>query len=158
MSQGRPQDLSPAQESDLFLQDRGYDVENNISPALAQGHAVIIDRYILSNAAYQGALGLSPEEILKANERFPWPDLTIILKIEPSLGLKRIIQRGDSPHLAFEKADYLDKVKAVFDRLENLKLKNVVSIKAHGPVQETADRILALCQPFLQNLSSELKP
>jgi dTMP kinase len=37
---------------------------------LDHGDVVILDRYYLSTAAYQGARGLDPSEIIRANEAF----------------------------------------------------------------------------------------
>ena len=52
-----------------------------IKPALARGKIVITDRYYYSSVAYQGALGLDPDQILAENEalarcpiwRHPYP-------------------------------------------------------------------------------------
>jgi dTMP kinase len=103
-------------ELDLFLQDRSWDLRENILPAM-QSASVIMDRYILSTAAYQGALGqISPQEILEANRNFPWPDLTFLLELPVSLALKRIIARGKIDPL-FEQENYLKKVKQIYDDL-----------------------------------------
>jgi dTMP kinase len=111
--------LSPANELELFVKDRAYDVKKNIKPALLAGRTVIADRYIVSNLAYQGALGLSSQTILKANQDFPWPNLTIILDIEPGDGLFRVTHgRGDVCDKAFENKPYLTKVKAILDSLD----------------------------------------
>ena len=49
----------------LFILDRHDDVKTNILPCLKNRQSVIMDRYYYSNAAYQGAMGLSAERILK---------------------------------------------------------------------------------------------
>jgi dTMP kinase len=104
-----------ASELELFVKDRAQDVEQNILPALAEGRTVIVDRYILSNAAYQGALpGGDPEAVLLANAQFPWPNLTFLLEIDPEEGLSRVAKRAEV-ETAFENAPYLAKVKAVYD-------------------------------------------
>ena len=106
-----------AAEMEILIKDRAEDVELNIAPALAEGRAVLMDRYILSTAAYQGALpGGDPEAILAANANFPWPDATFLIEVEPSEGLGRVGRRGQI-EAAFENAPYLSKVKEVYDRL-----------------------------------------
>src|SRR4030042_6064388 len=42
--------ISPQQELDYFIQDRRWDVENNILPALHAKKTVVLDRYFYSNA------------------------------------------------------------------------------------------------------------
>jgi dTMP kinase len=124
----------------LFLEDRAWDVENNILPALRAGRAVIIDRYILSNAAYQGARGpLSPEAVLEANLGFPMPDLTFLLEAGLATCLGRIAARGQrDPN--FENEDFLGRVQAVYDRLE---VPGLVRLAAAGPKDGIHRRILS---------------
>ncbi|MDR1608361.1 MAG: dTMP kinase [Deltaproteobacteria bacterium] len=114
----RPTWLTPWAELELFVQDRAEDVAQNIRPALSLGQVVILDRYIISNLIYQGALGLDLAEILKANQDFPWPDATIILDVDPAVGLKRVEFRGEPLQKAFENWPYLSKVKAILDDIE----------------------------------------
>ncbi|MEK0451860.1 MAG: hypothetical protein RL088_4128, partial [Verrucomicrobiota bacterium] len=81
MIEGR---LSLEEELELFLKDRAEHVENLILPALRQGKVVILDRYYISTAAYQGARGVSPEWVLMTNEQFaPKPDLVLLLDFDP---------------------------------------------------------------------------
>ena len=109
------QGVSPEEELDYFIRDRAEDVEA-FAPALLAGQPVLSDRYILSNVAYQAALGLDPRHILKLNSRFPWPDLIVILEIPVAEGLKRIASnREGGLDVAFEREDFLTKVKATFD-------------------------------------------
>ncbi len=111
MAEGR---LSLADELALFLKDRAEHVEAVIRPAMAQGKVVILDRYYLSTAAYQGARGADPEWILTENEKFaPAPDLVLLLDFDPVGGLARIRARGDAPN-TFEQLDALREVRRIF--------------------------------------------
>lgn len=111
------QGLSPEEELDLFLKDRAEDVAQNIAPALLAGRPVICDRYILSNIAYQSALGLDEKYIRDRNQAFPWPDLTVILETPVETGLARIARsRAEGADAAFERPDFLGRVKKSFDR------------------------------------------
>ena len=108
--------VSPEDELEYFVRDRAGDVAENIGPALLAGRPVIADRYILSNIAYQSALGLDPSRIRAANRDFPWPDLTVILEIPVEDGLARITAgRPGGLEAAFEECGYLTKVKKIFD-------------------------------------------
>ncbi len=111
MAAGR---LSLDEELRLFLKDRAEHVEAVIRPAMAQGKVVILDRYYLSTAAYQGARGANPEWILSDNEKFaPAPDLVLLLDFDPVGGLDRIRARGDAPN-SFEQLDALREVRRIF--------------------------------------------
>lgn len=106
--------LSLADELDLFLKDRAEHVETLIRPALLHGEIVILDRYYFSTAAYQGARGADPAEIIARNEAFaPVPDLVLLLDLDPRGGTGRIVSRGDQPD-EFEALGYLAKVREIF--------------------------------------------
>jgi dTMP kinase len=132
--------LDPQSEMELFLADRAWDAENNILPALRLGRPVIIDRYVLSNVAYQGARGLIPiEAIFSANAAFPVPDLTFLLEIPPETAWGRIKARGPLVD-NFESLDYLKKVKAVYD---SLSWPGLTRIPAELPPETVHGRVLS---------------
>ena len=134
--------LSLADELDLFLKDRAEHVTTLIQPALQRGEVVILDRYYLSTAAYQGARGADPAEIIARNEAFaPQPDLVLLLDIDPLGGTGRILHRGDQPD-DFEAVTYLAKVRDIFLSLPQPFIRR---INASRPVEEvfgSAARIL----------------
>jgi len=109
--------LSPQEELEYFIKDRKQHVETLLEPALKKGKIVIVDRYYFSTAAYQGARGLDPDELLRLNEAFaPQPDLLVLLDVDPSIGVRRIRQRGDRENL-FEAESSLHAVAQVFKRI-----------------------------------------
>ncbi len=130
--------FSPEKELELFILDRMEDVEKNILPALNRGITVVMDRYYYSSAAYQGARGLDPEEILQRNESIaPVPDLTIILDVEPEVALKRIENRKSLT--VFEDADYLKKVREIF---LSIKRPEIRVVDASRSLDEVKDEVL----------------
>ncbi len=105
--------VPPQQELDLFIQDRRWDVERNIRPALRAGRTVVMDRYYHSNACYQGARGLDIKAILAANREFaPEPDLVFIIDVEVGRALERIGRARATVAKLFEKREFLEKVRA----------------------------------------------
>ena len=59
---------------------------------------VITDRYYYSSVAYQGALGLDPDEILAANEVLAArPDLAVILTLPVAQALARLAATPNGP-------------------------------------------------------------
>lgn len=87
----------PVSEALLLAAARYDHVQRTIRPALEQGQWVLCDRFADSTLAYQGAgHGLDPallaqlRDIATAGLR---PDLTLILDIDPAIGLARAAAR-----------------------------------------------------------------
>lgn len=88
----------PAAETLLFYAARLDHVNRLIKPALAEGKHVLCDRFADSTLVYQGiSKGLSETYIRMLHQltlgNFA-PMLTIILDIDPSIGLERAKKRG----------------------------------------------------------------
>ena len=86
--------LDARAEALLFAAARGEHVARVIRPALERGDVVICDRYIDSSVAYQGVgrdLGIETIRDLSFwSTQNCVPDLTIVLDIDPALGLSRV--------------------------------------------------------------------
>ena len=147
--------LSLEAELDLFLKDRAEHVATLISPALARGAVVILDRYYFSTAAYQGARGLDPQAIIDANEKFaPVPDLVLLLDLDPSTGATRIVRRGDVLD-DFEALDYQREVRRIFLALDRPFIRR---LDASGNAEAVFQNARALVEAALpiRNLKSEI--
>jgi dTMP kinase len=132
--------LSLEEELELFCQDRAEHVEQVIRPALAAGQVVLLDRYYLSTAAYQGARGADPAAIIARNEEFaPQPDLVLLLDVDPGSGLGRVRGRGDVPD-AFEREDALREVRRIFLSVD---WPQIVRIDASQPPELVAAQCTA---------------
>lgn len=83
------------QHSELLLMTaaRVEHVRRVILPALASGSSVVSDRYVGSTIAYQGAGRGMPEDFIRLLHRVAvgdvWPDLVIVLDLDPRIGLAR---------------------------------------------------------------------
>ena len=144
-------EVSPEDELDWFLRDRMEHVEAVIRPALRAGKIVVTDRYYFSTMAYQGALGIDPQRIREMNEAlFPRPDLVILLRGDPRLGLARIARnRERGADAGYEQAVYLDRVATLFAGFRDPSLR---VIDARGSLEEVAERIWAAVEPLLESL------
>lgn len=93
---GRARALGPLAEAVLMNAARDDHLNEVIRPALAEGRWVICDRFADSTRAYQGALGGLDDRLVDALARAvvdgTWPDLTVILDLDPEIGLARAQQ------------------------------------------------------------------
>ncbi|MCO4783438.1 MAG: dTMP kinase [Candidatus Cloacimonetes bacterium] len=91
-------DISDETELFLMLAARAEHVQSLVLPALSDGDIVICDRFIDSSVAYQGyGRGIDVKTIDKMNSfaiKGRYPDLTIVMDINPELGLKRAARTG----------------------------------------------------------------
>lgn len=87
------QKITPVAEVLLYAAARAQLVEKVIKPELARGSIILCDRFVDASLAYQGyGRGLGMESVLELNRLAlsgMQPDLTVLLDIEPSTGLKR---------------------------------------------------------------------
>lgn len=86
--------IIPMTEAMLFAASRAQHIHDYIMPHLQNDEIVLCDRFVHSSFIYQGvARGLGQERVKKLNDyalEGLWPDLTILLMVRPSVGLKRI--------------------------------------------------------------------
>ena len=92
------QDIVPEAELFLYLADRAQHVRQIVRPALESGSLVISDRYADSTIVYQGyGRGLDVDTLYTLNQMAVgslWPDLTILLDVDPEIGLERARRRN----------------------------------------------------------------
>lgn len=144
--------FTPEEELELFIADRKEHVADCILPALQKGQIVLCDRYYLSTAAYQGAIGFDPEEIIIRNSFAPAPDLAFIFSAPPEISMHRITQsRGDQPN-DFEKLDSLRKVAAIFAGMDKPYIRRVDATLAISEIHEQVmDEVASLIGSTLDN-------
>ncbi len=141
---------TPTQVAAMFVQDR---IDHNVDPTegietkLAEGKAVICDRYYYSSLAYQGSL-TDFDWVMAANCNCPeirHPDLCIFLDLSPEESMRRITRDREQIEI-YEKAETLTKFRArymdVFDRLR-ARGEQIEIIDASGNIEQTADAINA---------------
>ena len=87
------EDMSPLAEVFLFLSDRTHHINHLVRPALTEGKFVLCDRHSDSTIVYQGyGRGLDIELLRGLNQTATLgvvPDLTLLLDLEPTIGLAR---------------------------------------------------------------------
>jgi dTMP kinase len=104
----------------LFAAARGEHAAQVIRPALESGTVVICDRYLDSSVAYQGyGRGLGAEYVRGLSlwaTRDLVPDLTVLLDVDPAIGLSRVTSPD---RLESEPIEYHRTVRAAFRDIAN---------------------------------------
>jgi dTMP kinase len=109
-------------EALLYAAARAQLVDERVAPLLDDGTDVLLDRYVDSSLAYQGAArGLGVERVREIN-RFATgaiePDRTLLLRIAPAAGRARQAQRAESPdRLESEDEAFFACIAAAYDEL-----------------------------------------
>ncbi|KMY69213.1 hypothetical protein AAU61_00530 [Desulfocarbo indianensis] len=136
----------------LYLADRAQHVARVIQPALAKGMAVVCDRFADSSEVYQGrARGLGAEQVRRLNQWVcgeTWPDLTLVLDLDPQTGLQRALERQDSLGLGLDRLESEDlefhrRVRKGFLDQAAAEPERVTLVNAGLPPDEVAAKIWA---------------
>jgi dTMP kinase len=111
-------EVSPAAEALLFAAARAQLVAEKIKPLLADDKIVLLDRFVDSSLAYQGAgrgLGMGPVSAINelATDGLV-PDRTLLLRVAPELAAGRMSE-GD--RLEKAGANFFSDVAQAYDRL-----------------------------------------
>jgi dTMP kinase len=136
-------ELDPMAELLLFLAARADLVARVVVPALEQGRNVVSDRFADSSVAYQGAArGLGVGEVIGLTDTATdglWPDLTVLLRIDPEVGLRRADgeDRFESEGLGLQRA-----VATAYEEIAQIASDRVVPVDAGGSAEEVHRRVL----------------
>lgn len=136
--------LDDRAEALLYAASRADHTANVIEPALARGEIVICDRFIDSSVAYQGVgRGLGAEAIRELNlwaTRGLIPDLTIVLDIDPSIGLTRV---GKPDRLESLPSSFHLQVRDAYRHLAERAPERYLVLDAGSAIPDLAAAILA---------------
>jgi dTMP kinase len=148
------EEVTPETELDWYLKDRKWDLETNILPALERKHIVLVDRYYLSNAAYQGALEtFTLEYVLQQNSFARKPDLWIVLDVPVQIGQSRLQTREKKQVKdLLEIADYQEKVRQNYYRLAQMKdIGKIEWVDASGEEKALTETLMTIILHFLRD-------
>ena len=131
----------------LFTAARRDHLEKTIRPALARGEVVICDRFADSSRIYQGLTRgdlRATVDALHALMIGVEPDLTFLIDIDPSLGLRRAIARAGS-EMRFEGMGlgFLEKARAGFLALAAAAPQRFRIIDGTGAAEDVAQAVTA---------------
>jgi dTMP kinase len=135
-------------EALLYAAARAQLVQERIDPLLHGGTWVLLDRYVDSSLAYQGAgRALGIEEIRAVNALATagvQPDRTLLLRIDPRTGRDRLRVRGDEPdRLEQEQEPFFAAVAMAYEALAREEPQRIRVIDAQSPPERVLSEALA---------------
>ncbi len=118
-------------------------IDNVIKPALAEGKWVIGDRHDMSSLAYQGGGRQLPDSLLlpirNAVLKDFAPDLTILMDLDPRVGLSRAAARGELDRIERMDMGFFDRTRNVYLELANNNPKVIIINAENELVQVQKD-------------------
>ena len=138
--------MSRRAELFLVLAARAEHVEARLAPALEAGQTVLCDRFTDATVAYQGGGREFPADLIAKMNDFAAcgirPDLTFILDVEPTVGLKRINRRAaPSDRFEGETPAFYKRVREGYQRIAKRDRDRVVLVDASGSMAVIQDKI-----------------
>lgn len=146
--------LAPETEALLFAASRAELVGQVIRPALARGAVVLVDRFLLSTYAYQGAgRGLALDALRSSNQLATGglaPDLTLLLSMSLDDSLARMHSRGSADRMERESVAFHERVTRAFIAATEPEWQTrypeigaVVTVDANGSIDDVTARCVA---------------
>lgn len=152
-------DLTPLDEIRLFIEDRKWDIENNIVPSLNRGELVLMDRYFFSNAVYQSISSeYTWQEILEMNRgpdvMAPEPDMVIIFDIDIDTASGRRSRRECSEN----QLERRERLKIARERYIEMSVDDTSGrytvIDASAPIDDVINRLYDTIMTVIKDVSN----
>lgn len=146
--------VHPLAELLLLFAGRIQHVVNLIKPALQKGLWVVSDRFIDASYAYQGGGRGLPTEFISLLEQYTLrdtkPDLTLLLDIEPTLGMARAKQRNQHlDRIEKEQLDFFAHTRAAYLSRAKFEPKRIQLIDASQNISSVETQIRNALTQFI---------
>ncbi|MHB8240410.1 MAG: dTMP kinase [Solirubrobacteraceae bacterium] len=146
--------VSPRTEALLYAAARAQLVEERLGPLLNEGAVVVLDRFVDSSLAYQGAgrdLGVEAVRAINLFATGPLaPDLTLLLRIDPAQGRLRQQERAEAPdRLEREGDEFFTAIASAYDELAAAEPLRFHVIDAGQPPERVLADALAAVRDLL---------
>lgn len=134
------QEMSHMTELLLYASARAQLVNQVIKPALAEGKAVICDRFVESSAVYQGiGRGLGVSTVYEVNNYALGdvkPMLTIFMDLDADEGIKRKENQTELDRMELEDMSFHERVVEGYRQLAQLYPDRIFPVDATLPIEE----------------------
>ncbi|WP_041523578.1 dTMP kinase [Gilvimarinus agarilyticus] len=132
---------------------RAQHLEQVVKPALAQGRWVLCDRFTDATYAYQGGgRGLDKTVISELEQLVQGalrPDLTLVLDIEPELGLQRAAARAELDRFEREDIAFFNRVRQAYRERAEANPAHYAQVDAGQPLSDVQSDIEACLKRLL---------
>jgi dTMP kinase len=133
--------IGPRAEALIYAAARAQLVEEAVAPLLERGAWVLLDRFVDSSLAYQGAgRGLGIDAVRAINEFATGglqPDRTLLLTVSPELGRARTLGRTEGlDRLERERSEFFEAIAHAYDDLWAADRDRIRRIDASHPPQQ----------------------
>jgi dTMP kinase len=139
-------DVDPRAEALLYAAARAQLVSERLRPLLDGGATVLLDRFVDSSLAYQGGgRGLGVEAVRSLNAFATGglvPDRTLLLRVDPSVGLARIAGR-EADRLEQAGLEFFTAIARAYDELAAAEPERFVVLDASLSAGEVLAAALA---------------
>lgn len=129
----------------LMFASRNEHIENVIKPALKQGKWVVSDRFVDASYAYQGGGRKLGFETVKWLDEFivdkVQADFTILMDIEPEIGLQRIKNRGEVDRIEKESLEFFKRITNSYREKAKLEPARYAVIDASKSIKQVTQLI-----------------
>jgi dTMP kinase len=145
--------ISAHAEALLYAAARAELVHERVAPLLAAGTWVLLDRFVDSSLAYQGAGRELGVEQVRAINLFATggltPDRTLLLRVAPATGRARQHTRGGEPdRLERESERFFETIASAYEQLATAEPERVRAINA----EQAPERVLAMALAAIEDL------
>lgn len=153
--QHRDEHVDERAEALLFAADRAQHIATLVRPALERGAVVLQDRYLDSSIAYQGVgRALDAEEIRDLSlwaTRGLLPETTVLLDLDPGVGVNRALGREDAQFDRLEAAGgaFHQRVRQAFLQLAAAEPDRFLVVDAAGTVEQIHAAVRARVEQLL---------
>jgi len=138
--------VDPTAELLLVFAARAQHVAKVIKPALAAGRWVLCDRFTDATFAYQGAgRGIDLDSISALQSLVHQelrPDLTLILDLDPAIGMQRAAKRASLDRFEQEQVEFFERVRASYLRIARSEPSRCAVINADQPVADVKSELI----------------
>jgi dTMP kinase len=146
--------VDPRAEALLYAAARAQLVAERLRPLLDQGATVVLDRFVDSSLAYQGAARELGIEAIRAINEFGTgglvPDVTLLLRVDPATGRRRQSGRDDAPDRLEQEGDaFFSAIAEAYDELAEAEPERFRVVDAAQPPE-------AVLRDALRNLDSRV--
>ena len=150
--------LDPRSEALLYAASRRQHLVEKVIPALEKDYIVICDRFVDSSLAYQGyAREIGIDEIYDINMfaiNDKWPDITILLDIDPEVGLQRIMsnRQDEVNRLDLEGMNFHNKVHKGYQIIKEKYASRITLVDGNKTKDEVFEEVYKIIKDKINGI------